>query len=716
LGLVNEPCFDASPATGDPARFGLRLDVRRTDCAPDPFANAEKYPGVKIGARGTTFPDGTSLPVWSYYGEPTGILGLRLFTNPEFDAKAKAAWDPERYYKDPTYYSDPRLVRPYRVGMSCGFCHIGPSPSNPPADPANPQFANLSSTVGAQYMWVDRLFMVEPNERNFMYQLVRTYRPGAMDTSLVSTDNINNPRTMNAIYNLGARLEIAKYLGHEKLTGGERHNKQFNDFVKAGPLTQFYKAPGDVWTPRVLKDGSDSVGALGALNRVYLNIGLFSEEWLTHFNAVVGGKPISPIEIKTAVAHSAYWRATALGTPATALFFLKAAQPDRLAEAPGGAAYLAADAGTLAQGRRAFAETCARCHSSKAPRPADAAIADCNGPDYLKCFKRWWEWTQTPDYKQQMRAIVDSPDFLADNYLSSDVRVPATLLRTNACSPLATNALGGNIWDNFSSTSYKSLPSVGSITVQDPFDAKPHTYEMPAGGRGYTRVPSLVSLWSTAPYLLNNTVGPFVSDPSVAGRMRSFDASIEQMLWPEKRPRDSELGGKVDGIIDRTTARSFILLPASYLTAAREKFGREGETIFARLADADGNINLGPIPQGMPVNLLANLQPLAETQDPSDLTVHYVRVLKLLLKLKADLLTLPAAADDAALRQHFAGVRDELMALNKCPDFVVNRGHYFGTAKFNETSGLTGDERAYGVEPVLSDADKHALIAFLKTL
>ena len=50
----------------------------------------------------------------------------------------------------------------------------------------------------------------------------------------------------------------------------------------------------------MLKDGSDSVGALGALNRVYLNIGLFSEEWLLHFNPLVGGKPITPIEIAVA--------------------------------------------------------------------------------------------------------------------------------------------------------------------------------------------------------------------------------------------------------------------------------------------------------------------------------------------------------------------------------------------------------------------------------
>ena len=55
-----------------------------------------------------------------------------------------------------------------------------------------------------------------------------------------------------------------------------------------------------MWTPRVLKDGSDSVGAMGALNRVYLNIGTFSEEWLLHFNPLVGGKPITPIEISVA--------------------------------------------------------------------------------------------------------------------------------------------------------------------------------------------------------------------------------------------------------------------------------------------------------------------------------------------------------------------------------------------------------------------------------
>ncbi len=46
---------------------------------------------------------------------------------------------------------------------------------------------------------------------------------------------------------------------------------------------------------------------------------------------------------------------------------------------------------------------------------------------------------------------------------------------------------------------------------------------MPGGGRGYTRPPSLISLWSTAPFLFNNTVGEFQSSPSVEARMNRFE-------------------------------------------------------------------------------------------------------------------------------------------------------------------------------------------------
>jgi len=95
LGLVNDPCF--VKATGpDSKHFGLWLDQRKPDCPADPFENEQKYPGVKIGARGK------NLPLGSYYGYETGVVGLRLFPNPAFDEEAAKKWDPVRYYSDPT--------------------------------------------------------------------------------------------------------------------------------------------------------------------------------------------------------------------------------------------------------------------------------------------------------------------------------------------------------------------------------------------------------------------------------------------------------------------------------------------------------------------------------------------------------------------------------------------------------------------------------------
>jgi hypothetical protein len=225
---------------------------------------------------------------------------------------------------------------------------------------------------------------------------------------------------------------------------------------------------------------------------------------------------------------------------------------------------------------------------------------------------------------------------------------------------------------------------------------------MPAGGRGYTRPPSLISLWSTAPFLLNNTVGPFEQDPSVDARMRVFGASIEQMLWPEKREPDPVLGRKVPGLIWRTDARSWITIPAGFLPDFLSASGGVIHDLLPQLVDAGGNVTIGPIPKGVPVNLLANLQPLPETSDPLERIVHVEKLVRLLIRLKHDLLVMPKNATDAQLLKIFSNVARPLLELNKCPDFVVNRGHYFGT------SLLDG-------EPGLSDGDKRALIEFIKT-
>lgn len=705
LGVVNEPCF--KQATGPrPDRFGLWLDERvgGPECPADPYENEEKYPGVKIGARGTE-----SLPVGSYYGYSSGVVGLRLFPNPAFDAKAQKKWDPVRYYTDASYYNDKDLVKPYRVGMSCAFCHVGPNPTHPPKDFNAPKFADLNSNPGAQYFWIDRIFSYAPDDKNFIYQLLHTSRPGALDTSLVSSDQINNPRTMNAVYELGARIELAQKWGHEKLAGGELDNKQFSDFAEpVGPIPSTSPlvklSSGDsVYTPHVLKDGSDAVGGLGALNRVFINIGLFSEEWLRHFIPLVGGPKITPIKIATAQKNSVYWQATTQQTPDTALFFLAASPPDRLKDAPGGQAYLTKDETILDHGKEVFAVNCARCHSSKLPEKAFAEFfpdQGCNGPDYLKCWNDYWAWTKTSEFKDEIKKIVAAPDFLDHNYLSTDLRIPVTLLETNAGSPLATNAIAGDIWNDFSSSTYKQLPSVGEITVHHPITGDPYPYAMPAGGRGYTRVPSLVSLWSTAPFLLNNSVGDFKPEGTVEARMQSFDSSIGQLLWPEKRKGNGMFvtasGKSAPGWIDRTSATSFLTLSSGFLPG----FLRPKLYILHRLFPnvplfSDQGLQIGPIPKGTPVNLLSNIDLKKKAE-----------ILKLVPQILGSLKQVTAESSDEDIQQAFLPLVDPLLEVNKSPDFVINRGHYFGTDFLPESEG----------EVPLTENDKKALIEYLKTM
>jgi hypothetical protein len=703
LGVVNEPCF-AAPTGPRADRFGLWLDVRDPNCQADPFEDETKYPGVRIGARGRS----QGFPVGSYYGYATGVVGLRLFPNPAFDEEAEKKWDAQKFYTDPTYYNNKDLVRPYRVGMACAFCHVGPNPTNPPADPANPKWENLNSNPGAQYFWWDRVFTYTADPSDFAVQYFRQSRPGALDTSLLSTDYIANPRTMNAVYNFGARLRNALRLGGEKLTGGEQNNKQLNEYVPTGtPLTKYFVPPGQVWTPRILKDGSDSAGALGSLNRVYVNIGLFSEEWLEHFNPIVGGRPITAITIETGRKNSSYWLANETQTPNLALFFLMTAKPDYLKNAPGGSAYLNADAATMDRGKEVFGERCARCHSSKLPEKAYSFFPETGCTNYLQCWNDYWTWTKTDEYKQSIKSIVTADNFLTDNFLSTDLRIPVTLLETNACSPLATNAIRDNIWNDFSSTSYKELPSVGQIKVHHPITGAERTYDMPAGGRGYTRPASLISLWSTAPFLLNNSVGPFEKSPSVESRLKSFDASIEQMLWPEKRPGNinyvTASGKTLRGQVDVTSETTYLRVPRGYLPNLFQ-IGLPDLLIDAlrleHFFDDDG-VAIGPIPAGTPIGLIGNLD-LDKREGFLDDLEHKFKLAKVLLKIKLDLKGLPKNATDEDARKAFSNVVDELVALDKCPDFIVNRGHYFGTDYFKEETGLT-------------DTDKRALIAFLKT-
>jgi hypothetical protein len=245
------------------------------------------------------------------------------------------------------------------------------------------------------------------------------------------------------------------------------------------------------------------------------------------------------------------------------------------------------------------------------------------------------------------------------------------------------------------------LPPVGAITVRDPFTGDEHDYNMPGGGRGYTRVPSLVSVWSTAPLLLNNSLGHFESSPSVEARMRSFDGSIEMLLWPEKRDRDTAVGGKGVFAIDRTTEASYLTVPAGFLPDALKPLLGTLERALPAVF-GEGGLRIGPVPKGTPIGLLANLMVLPDPDSGIDQLDHAKKLIALVIRLKHDLEALPANAtsDDAA--KVFANLAAPLLELSKCPDFEVNRGHYFGTSL--DTEG-----------PPLTDAQKASLIAFIKT-
>jgi hypothetical protein len=461
LGLVNEPGFRA--ATKPDPEFGLWLDEQ---VAPEPAGIDEKV-----------------------YGKPSGVLGFRLFPNPEFNDEARKKWDGSRFATDPAYWNDNKLVRPYRVGIACGACHIAPLPTRPPADPENPAWENLASAIGNQYIHEGRVFGPNVTKGGLFYEMLAAQPRGTSDTSRIATDHINNPNAINPIFLLGERERLATV---EKLSGGSL----------ALPGTR-----EEMPVAHILKDGADSIGVRGATIRVYVNIGMFSEYWLTRHNRLIGLKPQEPFEIPYARDNSVFWLATEERLDNIAAFFRKL-KPFHLADAPGGADLISHDEAVMARGKTVFAESCARCHSSKQP----PGVTDPQSPEAIAWF----------------RAEVMKPDFLEDNFLSNEKRYPLSVIKTNAARALGTNAKAGHVWDNFSSQTYKELSPVDELEFYNPWDENAPIKFRPKDrnvGPGYYRVPSLVSLWSSAPFFHNNMLGTFTGDPSVEGRMRAFTSA-----------------------------------------------------------------------------------------------------------------------------------------------------------------------------------------------
>ena len=722
-GLIIEPDTKV-PATPD--QFGLYIRQPEYSNAPEP--------DVKV------------------YGRSSGIVGLRLFLNPKFDkqdprydSSAVSHWDANRYRNDESYFNDPNLVRPYRVGMACAFCHAAPHPLDPPADVENPKWENLSSTIGAQYFRMRSVFGNLLKTNNFVYWLLDSQRPGTIDTSLVASDNINNPNTMNAIWDVPARLDRSGEFAHRSPEYAREYQARYghNNFEKVSGASAkmpvlLDKLPG-AWAnprpvPRILLEGADSVGAWGALARVYLNIGTFSERWITLHNPLVGFRPQQPFKIADCQANSIYWQVNEQRVEYLAKFFLRATAPMRLKDAPGGKAYVKGEGvpwePELKAGRKVFAEHCIICHSSKQPNGENGLPVGPESvpPDQLV------NYLTNAQYRAWALAEVEKTDFWQNNFLSTDRRVPVTLVKTHAGRSLGSNSITNHIWEDFSSDTYKELPAAGRINCWNPFTQQSFEWTAPAGGRGYYRPASLISLWATAPYLHNNTVGLFNNDPSVKGRMEAFDDGIHRLLTLGKTEEDAararwsypsgpvmELGKPLDGatenrlqtdhgLIWRTPVETYLHIPARDVQALltgvttgplmwlferpwiapvvlifiawlvlRSSHGKTwrrgvGYTVLGLavalgfgagfIRGRFGDLNIGPIPAGTPVDLLANVNPEA-----SKMPANLAAVAKLLKKLKT--------ADPADRSKAMDDVANKLLEISNCPDLVLDRGHYF---------------------------------------
>jgi hypothetical protein len=932
LGVINQPGLKG---TKTPGPWGLYIDTVENkigvegNYSPAFGSNYDSEAEAYKDPQGRTLKSDGVNPL--VYGYPSGVIGLRLFPNPNFfigpDAKnAQARWNAEAFYSDHSYATDPRTVRPFTVGMSCALCHVSMHPLNPPANAEEPQWSNLSSIVGAQYFRTGGIIGSRVERTNFLWQYLASQQPGTIDTSMTATDQINNSNAMNPIFEMPARIARA----------------QLNPAETQGPAAQSIPfgsiQESERRVPRVLMDGADSIGIFAALARVYLNIGLFHDEWNRATNTVIGFTPQKPFRIDVCRRNSLYWRVnenfrigyleafflwdkkspTELRTKPEEPRFQCSTQAMLLKDAliptadgsaretfvspptkdqPAGTRVISHwndpaalwDEPAALRGGKVFAENCMICHSSKQPVGYEIAFAH-EPPNGAKSWREvaandgkltmpysgveWEDFKKSPAYADYLaRALPLSgegdwttvQEFLRDNYLSTDLRIPVSLTETNSARAVGTNALKGHVWSEFASETYQSLPPVGKLTYTDPITGKDATYEPPGNGPGYYRVPSLVSIWMSAPLLHNNSLGHFIADDldlrvSVKGRLDMFDDAINKLLWKAKRglnpsglgglrgATDATWHGADSGWIYRTDVETALRIPSGHLrhlvtgalpgvlpgllgdvalaaldvpwlapllltllsmalilfwprgffylvilsgvllslvlwvtgihyllpaiiwvlplalmagglawivTAPHEEEAkREKQSMDAaakrwgtgiRIARWGGviayavfligflivlwtarefvdghlgDLNVGPFPKGMPVNVLMNFDPEA----PIGRRLAALRGLCAMLgTLRAEdekerasqearrvvLENAPSTLEDKLPRLYRFSDADRLkvfeqeagpalMAVSKCPDFVLDRGHYFGEA--------------------LTDQEKRDLVAFLKTL
>ncbi|HVZ35109.1 MAG TPA: hypothetical protein VG963_21935, partial [Polyangiaceae bacterium] len=251
-----------------------------------------------------------------------------------------------------------------------------------------------------------------------------------------------------------------------------------------GIITQFYEFPKRPYfdhhyfgvlgnSHRAGQGGEDDVGCELASLRVYFNIGMCAAEcMIPHLS------PQSPIDLTECEQRCPDLRdaEAKVGDLCAFINDAKSTPAPALEKAPHGKSFI--DKKAAKRGEGVFAHNCASCHSN-GKKDKDNS------------------WTN------------DLP--LPATGFNPTIGEPPGAIGTQKCRSLSTNWLTGRIWQNFSSDELKQR------------------------GPGYYRNVPLLGVWATAPFLHNNRLGEYSGDPSVAGRVATFEEAFDELLNPGQR-------------------------------------------------------------------------------------------------------------------------------------------------------------------------------------
>ena len=527
---------------------------------------------------------------WDKCPDPhsSGVLGYRkYFADSTMDAAGKVVFDPATSPYDP---EELRHNKRFIIGHPCVQCHVGIDPTNPPANPNLPKWENLSATIGNQHVNQPTMFFRGAPHDSLANIALEAGRPGTIDTSLVANDFMNNPGTQNNIMDFQNRRVFTN-----------RMKDPFTGEVREG-LTQ-----------HVLKGGEDSVGDHLALIRVYVNIGMCTEEcWAPNFpkpGSFFGDNAHQrPFHIAQCAKDCEAWNYADAKMDDLAAFLVTGG-PTYLLNAKDvdgkpGADFV--DLAKVPQGHKIFARECAACHSTKvAPenvrgdREALARFyeghvfgkeefwqneyteAERTSPEFIAKHLVMDAKTGTLRPKQFSSSGVNGGEVFGQDWLGNDELTPFNIIGTNSCRARHDNHNTGHIFEEFSSLDYKERPSPGSvprvINRMLPLIGGIKWGETKIeGGPGYMRNISLLSAWATAPFLHNNAIGEVSTladgktlDATVAGRIKQFEMAFDELLKsdnqndPDHRPIKMQTTSVDFKLPLREDGQGFIKLPVS---------------------------------------------------------------------------------------------------------------------------------------------------------